>query len=313
MLINNKNIQVVISNFEIGAGKIGASKGPIALLESLRQLNVELNTPVVLNESDALHSDSSTPFCKHIFEIEKATNLLSTEIAKQLESNKFPLILSGDHSNAIGGISGVKNANPDKRIGVIWVDAHADLHSPYTTPSGNMHGMPLAALTNTDNLKFQKNQLALEEVEAWNRLKSLGDNCIAPKILPQDIVFIGLRDAEKEEWGFIEEQGIKTFEPHDIKEHGIFYAINNALKHLEPCDLIYVSFDVDSLDPSVSVGTGTTSPEGLTFVEAEGVFKSFLKHPKLVAFEITEINPSLDADGNEMAKIVAALLHYGLK
>jgi len=85
------------------------------------------------------------------------------------------------------------------------------------------------------------------------------------------------------------------------------------LSHLDACDLIYVSFDVDSLDPSVSVGTGTTAPDGLSFVEAEGVFKAFFNHPKLVAFEITEINPSLDQDGNSMAKIVAALVGYGMK
>ena len=313
MAIKNQKIQVVVSNFEIGAGKIGASEGPLALIDALKQLDLEFESPILLNNNSNSISESNTPFCKHIFEIEKASNLLNSEIENQLSQNKFPLILSGDHSNAIGGISGVKNAYPDKRIGVIWVDAHADLHSPYTTPSGNMHGMPLAALISTDNMKFQKNQISEQESEAWNRLKSIGSKSIAPKIKPEDIVFIGIRDAEKEEWGLIEEFGIKTFEPHDIKEHGIFYAINNALKHLEPCDLIYVSFDVDSMDPSISIGTGTTSPDGLSFVEAEAVFKSFLNHPKLVAFEITEINPSLDQEGDKMANVVASLLNYGLK
>ena len=313
MSFKNQKIQVVVSNFEIGAGKRGAEKGPLSLLESLKQLEIEFDSPILLNAADYSESESQTPFCKHIFEIEKASSLLNAEIENQLSQNKFPLILSGDHSNAIGGISGVKNAYPDKRIGVIWVDAHADLHSPYTTPSGNMHGMPLAALLNADNLKFQKNQISIEETQAWDRLKKIGSNSIAPKIKPEDIVFIGIRDAEKEEWGLIEEHGIKTFEPHDIKTHGIFFAINNALKHLEACDLIYVSFDVDSLDPSVSVGTGTTAPDGLSFTEAEAVFKTFLNHPKLVAFEITEINPSLDQEGNPMANVVAALLGYGIK
>lgn len=313
MSFKNQKIQVVVSNFEIGAGKRGASKGPLSLLESLKQLEIEFDSPILLNALEYSDSESNTPFCKHIFEIEKASNLLNIEIENQLNQNKFPLILSGDHSNAIGGISGVKNTYPDKRIGVIWVDAHADLHSPYTTPSGNMHGMPLAALINTDNLKFQKNQISEVESNAWDRLKKIGRNSISPKINPEDIVFIGIRDAEKEEWGLIEEFGIKTFEPHDIQAHGIFYAINNALSHLDACDLIYVSFDVDSLDPSVSVGTGTTAPNGLSFVEAEGVFKAFFNHPKLVAFEITEINPSLDQDGNSMAKIVAALVGYGMK
>ena len=313
MSIKDKKIQVVVSDFEIGAGKIGASKGPLALLNALNQIDVEFDSPVFLNNNSDSNDQFNTPFCKHIFEIEKASVLLNSEIENQLKHNRFPLILSGDHSNAIGGLSGVKNAYPDKRIGVIWVDAHADLHSPYTTPSGNMHGMPLAALINTDNVKFQKNQISEEEAKAWNRLKSIGSSGITPKVMPEDIVFIGIRDAEEEEWGLIEEFKIKTFEPHDIKEHGIFYAINNALKYLESCDLIYVSFDVDSMDPSVSVGTGTVVSNGLTFTEAEAVFKAFLNHPKLVAFEITEINPSLDQDGNKMANVVAALLNSVLK
>ena len=313
MSIKDKKIQVVVSNFEIGAGKIGASDGPLALLDALKQLDIEFDSPVFLNNNSDSVEESNTPFCKHILEIEKASNLLNSEIEKQLNLNNFPLILSGDHSNAIGGISGVKNAYPDKRIGVIWVDAHADLHSPYTTPSGNVHGMPLAALISNDNLKFKRNQVSAHESEAWNRLKHTGSKSISPKISPDDIVFIGLRDAEKEEWGLIEDFNIKIFEPNDIKEHGIFYAINNALKYLESCDLIYVSFDVDSMDPSISIGTGTTAPDGLSLLEAESVFKSFLNHPKLVAFEITEINPRLDQEGNKMANVVAALLSYGLK
>lgn len=313
MSIKDQKIQVVISNFEIGAGKIGSAQGPMALLDALKPLGIAFDSPMVLNTNEGGVSDLHTPHCKHILEIEKAANTLNYAIEEQLIKGCFPLILSGDHSNAIGGISGVKNAFPDKRIGVIWVDAHADLHSPYTTPSGNMHGMPLAALSNNDNLKFQKNQISALETEAWNRLKTIGKQSISPKIEVSDLVFIGIRDAEKEEWGLIEDHGIKTFEPDQIKTHGIYYAINHAIKHLEHCDLLYVSFDVDSLDPTVSVGTGTTSPEGLSVLEAESVFKSLLNHPKLAAFEITEINPSLDEGASKMANVVASLLQFGLK
>lgn len=311
MPFKDKKIRLILSDFDIGAGKKGAAQGPAALRQELKEMGIEFNSWIVLNSNGHHKTEADYQFCKHIDAISEAALKLNNEVIKSVQNAELPLIFSGDHSNAIGGISGLSNANPGKSIGVIWIDAHADLHSPYTTPSGNMHGMPLAALTGSDNLKNKKNELSREEVAAWNRLKSVGSKDMGPKIDSRNIVFIGIRDAEVQEWDLISEKHIKTFEPDDIKEHGIYYALNKGLEHLSHCDLLYVSFDVDSLDPSISTGTGTLAENGLKMNEAEGVFRTLLNHPKLAAFEITEINPGLDGEGRKMASVAASLFNYG--
>lgn len=312
MIIQDKEVRLVLAKFDTGAGKKGAANGPESLLKALTGMNIDFDDVVRL-ENVPVTGNGAHPWCKNIEILTENSQKLSQLVFDAVKQEKLPIIFSGDHSNAIGGLSGLKCAYPDKRIGVIWVDAHADMHSPYTTPSGNMHGMPLAALLAIDNETNAKNQISELEKSAWDALKSLGPSAIMPKIFAQDLAFIGLRDAEKEEWSLIDEYKIRTFEPMDIKEHGIYYAINHALKHLQHCDHLYVSFDVDSMDPSLADGTGTPVKDGLTKVEAESVMKALLNHPKLAAFEITEINPGLDTKSQKMADLTAEILAFAIK
>lgn len=315
MKLNNKSLRLILSQFDIGAGKKGAAKGPEELLEALIRNGVVFDeVDKVSNANGSLESlsESKHLYCKNIEELKMSSVRLAEAVEQAIHNDKFPIVFSGDHSNAIGGVSGLKNAYPDKRIGVIWVDAHADLHSPYTTPSGNMHGMPLAALIADDNEESKKNNISETEKLLWNELKSIGSKNIAPKINPQDLVFIGLRDAEPQEWHLIDKYEIMHFGPDDIKLHGIYYAINHAVSHLEVCDMIYVSFDVDSMDPSLSTGTGTPVEEGLNATEAEAVLFTLLNHPKTAVLEITEINPDLDGDGPKMSELTANLLEKAM-
>ncbi len=203
MPFKDKKIRLILSDFDIGAGKKGAALGPAALKGELKELGIEFSSWINLNSNGNHKSGFEYPYCKHIDAISEAALKLNNEIVQSVQKDETPLIFSGDHSNAIGGISGLANANPGKTIGVIWIDAHADLHSPYTTPSGNMHGMPLAALTGSDNLKNKKNELSIEEIAAWDKLKSVGGDEICPKIDTRNIVFIGIRDAEVQEWDLI--------------------------------------------------------------------------------------------------------------
>ncbi len=312
MIIQDKAVRLILAKFDTGAGKKGAADGPMALLNQLKKSKVEFEDKVEL-ENVPVTENGHHPFCKNIEVLTENSIQLCELIYQARNEGKLPLIFSGDHSNAIGGLSGLKCAHPDKRIGVIWIDAHADLHSPYTTPSGNMHGMPLAVLLGVDNESEAHNQISEPEKQAWDKLKSIGPNAIMPKIQAQDLVFIGLRDAEQEEWKLIDHLGVRFFEPDDFKAHGIYFAINHALKHLEHCDLLYVSFDVDSMDPSIADGTGTPVENGLSQIEAESVMKSFLNHPKLGAFEITEINPGLDKKSKKMAELTAEIFAFALK
>lgn len=312
MLIQDKEVRLILAKFDTGAGKKGAADGPEALLNALKKSGIEFNQVGRL-DNVPVSGNGEHPYCKNIETLTQNSTNLCQMVYDTCQAGQLPLIFSGDHSNAIGGLSGLKCAHPDKRIGVIWVDAHADLHSPYTTPSGNMHGMPLAALLGLDNAGDAHNKISDNEKQAWDKLKSVGPGTIVPKILSSDLVFIGLRDAEPEEWHLIDQYHIKFFEPEDFKAHGIYYAINHGLKHLEHCDLLYVSFDVDSMDPSLADGTGTPVNDGLSKVEAESVMKSLINHPKLGAFEITEINPGLDHKEKKMADLTSEILAFALK
>jgi len=312
MLSDHQQPIFILSQSELGAGKIGAAQGPQAVKDELESLGIVVNKFDVLDNRSFNTLNLTHDYGKHIEGIVEAMQGLNDKVLQTVNKQNLPIILSGDHSNAIGGLSGLKNAHPNKKIGVIWIDAHADLHSPYTTPSGNMHGMPLAALAGIDNIEMKKNAVSETVAYYWNELKTLGADKISPKFDIADLVLIGVRDAEEEEWGIIKRIGVTTFEPNDIRNLGIAEVINKTLSTLAHCDLLYVSFDADSLDPSISTGTGTTSPDGLTFEQAETLIKILMAHPKLGAFEITEVNPSLDTSGKAMAKVVGQLIASGL-
>jgi arginase len=211
----------------------------------------------------------------------------------------FPLVLSGDHSNAHGTIAGVKAAYPDKTLGVIWIDAHADIHSPYTSPSGNVHGMPLAMALNIDNLDRQINDPEPETVFFWNSLKRLGYD--GPKLKPEHLVYIVVRDTEEPEDYLMEKYGIKNFTYAEFIQKGAERVAKEALERLRGCDIIYVSFDVDSFDSKFSKGTGTPVEIGLTVEEALRLNYCLLQDPRVVCYEMTEINPTLDTE-NTMAE-----------
>ncbi len=311
MILQDKTVRLILAKSDTGAGKKGAEMGPDALLEALSKLGVHFDDVHTL-EALQVDEDPNMTWCKHIETVSSNANRLSAAVEDSIHAGKTTIVFSGDHSNAVGGLTGFRLANPDARIGVIWIDAHADLHSPYTTPSGNMHGMPLAALTGLDNMSQAKHELSAKEIAAWNGLKAIG-NYPQAKIEAKDIVFIAIRDAEPEEWHLIDEHKIQSFEPDYIREHGIYNVLNKSLDHLANCDTIYVSFDVDSMDPSMANGTGTPVADGLKRVEAEAVLKTLMHHPKTGMLEITEINPSLDSLAQKMAGLTAEILAYAFK
>ena len=224
---------------------------------------------------------------------------IGSEVSKTLKNNGFPIVLAGDHSTAGGTIAGIKMANPKARIGVIWIDAHADLHSPWTTPSGNLHGMPLAASLGEDNQGNKMNRPDKETVEHWRMLKEVGG--ISPKINYRDLVFISVRDVEPEETGLIKKHNIKTFSTAEVRRNGVERIARDTLAHLAQCNLIYISFDVDSMDSSISKGTGTPVRNGITEKEAGSLLVRLVQHEKVCCVEIAEVNPTLDKE-NLMAE-----------
>lgn len=304
--MNNVKILTIESDF--GAGIKGAKHGPSKLLSILKNTNHFLaKLPVETVGSDNIEEDNKFVFAKNINSVLEIQMEAVTKIQQILSDNSFPLVISGDHSNGMAAISAIKDLYQDKTIGVIWVDAHADLHSPFTTPSGNMHGMPLAACLGVENLNEGHNKPSKKEIEFWQKLERLGSNKITPKILPENLVIIELRDFEEEEISLINQLNIKYYTPKDRENIGVKTIAQQTLDYLKHCDYILVSFDVDSLDPSISHGTGTPVVNGLSVNQAVELLSAFKNSEKLIAFEMTEINPLLDRN-NPMEEVACKIL-----
>jgi arginase len=307
------NIQFIVNNSELGAGTRGSSLGFDALRtaaynadDTLFDYREYIRIP---NENELLFEDDPAP-TKGIYIdaierlYEKAIKILSPRLRN---AKDFPVIISGDHSSAGGYIGAIRKAYPDKRLGVIWIDAHGDLHSPYTSPSGNLHGMPLAAALGVDNLEYKVNDPNPDTIKHWDSIKNAGG--IFPKIHPEDIVFIGIRDLEKEERAIIKSNNIKNYLVSELRNIGAEEVARESLEYLAGCDHIFVSFDVDSMDPDeVSYGTGTPVPNGLHENEAQELLRTFVADSRVKFFEMMEINPLLDKGGNKMAETAFRLL-----
>ena len=308
-----KNIKLIEVPSEIGAGTRGASLGidaiKIAALDFMSNFFVHFPSEKIQAENQLLFEPIQSPYAKRINGVVTICERISKAVNDAVKNNFFPVVISGDHSNAAGTIAGLKMAKPKSKLGVIWIDAHADLHTPYTTPSGNMHGMPLSASIAEDNIEFKVHDLDEKTEKLWQQLKNIGK--ISPKILPEDIVFISLRDFEKEEKHVIEKYGIKVFSTSEVRRNGVEIVYRKAIRYLSDCTDIYVSFDVDSLDSTISRGTGTPVSNGLKEREAEDLISKFMQHRKICCFEITEVNPTLDKE-NLMAEIAFNILQRGV-
>jgi len=304
-----KNIKLIEVPSEIGAGTRGASLGieaiKIAALDFMSNFFIHFPSEKIPSENKLLFEPIESPYAKRIKGVMSIYDKVSKAISDSIKNNFIPVVLSGDHSNAGATIAGIKIAKPKSRLGVIWIDAHADLHTPYTTPSGNMHGMPLATAINEDNESCAVHELDAETKKNWDYLKNIGK--IAPKVLPEDVVFISLRDYEKEERHIIEKYGMKVVTTNEVRRKGAEIVYRSIIRQLTHCTDIYVSFDVDSLDSSISKGTGTPVSNGLKEREAEDLISKFMQNRKLCCFEITEVNPTLDKE-NLMAEIAFNIL-----
>ena len=304
-----KNIKIIAVPSEIGAGTRGASLGvdaiKIAGLDFMSNFFVHFPSEKIETENDLLFEPIQTPYAKRIQGVASMYERISKSVCDSMKNNFFPVILSGDHSNAGGTITGIKMAKPKSKLGVIWIDAHADLHTPYTTPSGNLHGMPLATAIAEDNIESKVHDLDEKTVKLWNQLKTIGK--IKQKVLPEDIVFISLRDFEKEEKHLIEKYDMKVITTSEVRRNGAENVCRKVLRYLSDCTDIYISFDVDSLDSSISKGTGTPVSNGLKEREAEDLISKFMQNRKVCCFEITEVNPTLDKE-NMMAEIAFNIL-----
>jgi len=308
-----KIIRIIKNRSDIGAGTRGADIGIDAMeIAAINAENDFFNKTAFIDvktHNESIYNKVQNSSAKRINFVVEQCQRVAEAVKKTLEKEEFPLVLSGDHSSALGTISGIKTKNPTQRLGIVWIDAHADLHTPYTSPSGNIHGMPLAAAMQKDNIKMKTNNPDKDTLKAWESLKTIGIN--NPKFETQDLVYFGVRDTETAEDTLINSNHIKNYSVPEIRFRGIEKCVNEAIEKLADCDAIYITFDVDSLDCDlISRGTGTPVPLGFTPNEAKTIISAFLKTDKVIATEFTEINPLLDNKGNLMAETAFDILYH---
>ncbi|MEY4551706.1 MAG: hypothetical protein RL099_34 [Bacteroidota bacterium] len=305
------HIKLIKNRSDIGAGTRGSDMGIDALeIAAINADNDFFNRHLyqdVVTHNETIYQKNTNSFAQRIEHVAEQCNRVSDAVASALQKNFFPIVLSGDHSSALGTISGIKKAHPNKKLGVIWIDAHADIHSPYTSPSGNIHGMPLAAAMGLDHLHIQVNEISDDTISYWTKLKNIGID--GPKLTPNHLVYFGLRDFEPAEKQVIEAASISNYTVEQLREQGLQNTLAVIIKKLEQVDYLYVSFDVDSMDcDQISYGTGTPVKSGFLPDEINQILQQFVSTKKVICLEIAEINPLLDNKGNKMAETAFQIL-----
>lgn len=282
---------------DLGAGRRGVDMGPSAiryahLQNKLEELgyaiedkgNIEVPIQEMCNITD--------PKLKYIDCIIPMGRRVGGAVATSIQGGRFPLVLGGDHSLSVGSIRG---AAKQKKIGVIWVDAHADFNTAETTPSGNIHGMPLAALCGLGD----------------PRLTSLWDET-PPVLDPKRVAVIGARDLDLGEKQNLREAGVMVQSMEQIDRLGMVVAIEKCIERVSrDVDGIYVSFDMDALDPRHAPGVGTPVPGGLTFREAHLACEMVAETGKLIGMDMVEVNPILDVQ-NQTALLAVEFIRSAL-
>jgi arginase len=275
-------------------------------VEDMPDLNFHADSLLKGNNSgdDAPPSPSllmDPPHAKNCVLVGRGCSILADMVENKLQQGLFPLIVGGDHSIGLGSLTGILRVRPD--TGIIWVDAHADLNTPHTSASGNFHGMPLGLLMDHPPESPAQN-FDFSTLPGFDFLDNDG-----PRISPQQLVYIGLRDVDPTERIWIQRLGIKAFTMTDIDHLGIGRVMDKALEHLKGRPL-HLSYDIDSVDPLLAPATGTAVRGGLTYREAHFVAEYVAQSGDLASAEIVEVNPSLsNRDGaNETVELGLQLI-----
>lgn len=264
---------------DLGQQRRGVDMGPSAMryadlqkqIELLDLATVDHGNIVVPNPEEAVASIGN----RRLTVVAQVCSRIFTWGKQYVASDDFLLFLGGDHSISIGSVKAVANGHPQK-TGVIWIDAHADFNTPETSPSGNLHGMPVAIFTG----------------EGPSALVDIGDGVSLPL---NNVVQIGIRDVDRGEAARLHELGLCVFTMREIDEHGVASIVAQSLDLLSHCNRIHVSLDMDSLDPVQAPGVGTPVKGGLNYREAHLMAEILGESGKVFSMDVVEVNPILDA------------------
>jgi arginase len=284
---------------DLGAGRRGVDMGPSAIriagvADRLRALGHTIDDEGDIQVKPPEQQRITNEKLKYLPAIVRACTVLASKVEKIIASEGFPLVLGGDHSIAIGTIAGIAShcKKSGKKLGLLWIDAHGDLNTAETSPSGNIHGMPLAASLGHGALE----------------LTSVGGDF--PKLDPKNVILLATRDLDEGEKASIKKLGVTVFTMGEIDKHGMALVITKALRKLRHVDYLHVSFDLDAVDPSVAPGVGTPVKGGLNYREAHLIMETLNEFGKMTSLEIVEANPILD-NRNQSAEFAVELILSG--
>ncbi len=293
---HEKFIDIIGLPIDLGADRRGVDMGPTALriaglVTKLEEMGYQVNDQGDIKIKSKEIQAITNPKLKFLDEIVSASLSLAKRTEASLAKGHFPMCIGGDHSIAIGSIAGIAShcQKVGKRLGVIWIDAHSDMNVEETTPSGNIHGMPMSASLGLGN----------------HQLTGLLD--IFPKVKPENCAQIAIRSVDELEKKLILKVDLPVYTMADIDKRGAYNVIDEVLTNMKDrVDHIHVSFDIDSLDPSVAMGVGTLVSGGLTYREAHLIMETIAERGGMGSMDIAEINPILDHK-NESAEIAAEI------
>lgn len=281
---------------DLGAGRRGVDMGPSAMriagvASALQRLGVTVEDAGDVGVPAPEAREVGDPRARYLPEIVHVCDRLRQRVHRCLEEGAIPLVLGGDHSIAIGTVSGVAEhfRSQQQEIGVIWVDAHADMNTPESSPSGNIHGMPLATLLGMGP----------------ERLVDLGG--FSPKVKADHVALIGIRNLDDKEKVLVQESGLHAFTMRDIDERGMKSVMEEAIAVAGNGTAgIHMSFDLDGMDPTYAPGVGTPVRGGINWRESNLLLEMLADTGRMVSMEVTELNPVLD-DRNASGKVAVDL------
>lgn len=290
-------IHIVGVPMDLGAGRRGVDMGPSAIRIAgiggrLKDLGCRVIDEGDLSIRTQEEQRVSDPRAKYLPEITRACGVLARKVEAVLRRGHFPVVLGGDHSIAIGTVSGVAAhaRKKKKKVGVFWVDAHGDFNTPESSPTGNIHGMPLAVCVGLGPRPLRNIAGAFRKVD------------------PQNVAIIGLRNVDQGERLNLKRQGVNIFTMEDIDKYGIHRAMKQALARVaKNVDYLHVSFDLDSVDPVYAPGVGTPVKGGLDYREAHLIMEMLAESKKMTSLELVEVNPILDSR-NQSAEFAVELV-----
>jgi len=290
-------IDVLGVPMDLGSGRRGVDMGPSAIRiagvdDRLRELGHKVvdNGDLVIKNMEELKVGDER--ARYLAEIARVSNHLARKVETIVERGHFPLVLGGDHSIAVGTVSGLAAAcqRQGKKLGLLWIDAHGDINTPETSPSGNIHGMPLATV-----LGFGVRELT-----------DVGG--VFPKVRAENVALVGIRSLDTGEKTRLKENGVQVNTMSDIDRHGVHRVMKKALARVtDGTDYVHVSFDLDAVDPLVAPGVGTPVKGGLSYREAHLIMELIADAGVMTSLEIVEVNPILD-QGNASAIFAVELV-----